>query len=102
MNGDALFTIFPLVSILFYLAPVVFIIWFLIKFLKLQQEKNKILKTISDKLDKLNTQTGEPVFSYVQVTGTMQVFTFLASLLKNQLNSRHWLFFYCIRYYQHK
>jgi len=55
MNGDALFTIFPLVSILFYLAPVVFIIWFLIKFLKLQQEKNKILKTISDKLDKLNT-----------------------------------------------
>lgn len=54
MTGDALFTIFPLVSIIFYIAPVLFIIWFLIKFLKIQQEKNTILKTISDKLDKLN------------------------------------------------
>lgn len=54
MTGDAIFTFIPLLSIFFYLAPVVFLIWFLYKFLKLQQEKNKILKTISDKLDKLN------------------------------------------------
>lgn len=54
MNGDVLFTIFPIVSLLFYIAPVIFILWFLAKFLKVQQEKNQILRTISDKLDKLN------------------------------------------------
>lgn len=51
MNGDALFALFPIISILFYIAPVVFVIWFLLKFLKIQQEKNLILKNISDKLD---------------------------------------------------
>ncbi len=54
MTGDAVFAIFPILTIFFYIAPVVFVIWFLVKFLKLQQEKNKILRTISDKLDKLN------------------------------------------------
>lgn len=54
MTGDSMFAILPFLSIFFYLAPVVFIIWFLIKFLNIQQEKNKILSTISDKLDKLN------------------------------------------------
>ena len=52
MNGDVLFSIIPLVSIFFCIAPIVFFIWFLIKLLKIQQEKNVILKTISDKLDK--------------------------------------------------
>ena len=51
MTGDSVFLFLP---ILFYIAPVVFVIWFMIKFLKVQQEKNKILRTISDKLDKLN------------------------------------------------
>jgi len=51
--GDALFSIFPIIIIFFYIAPIVFIIWFLIKFLKVQQEKNEILRTIADKLDKL-------------------------------------------------
>jgi len=51
MTGDSVFLFLP---ILFYIAPVVFAIWFMIKFLKIQQEKNKILRTISDKLDKLN------------------------------------------------
>ena len=50
MTGDSVFLFLP---ILFYIAPVVFVIWFMIKFLKVQQEKNKILRTISDKLDKL-------------------------------------------------
>jgi len=50
MAGDSVFLFLP---ILFYIAPVVFVIWFMIKFLKVQQEKNKILRTISDKLDKL-------------------------------------------------
>jgi flagellar biogenesis protein FliO len=51
MTGDSVFLFLP---ILFYIAPVVFVIWFMIKFLRIQQEKNKILSTISDKLDKLN------------------------------------------------
>jgi flagellar biogenesis protein FliO len=51
--SDMLFSIIPILTLLFYLAPIVFIIWFLIRFLKIQQEKNKILQTISDKLDKL-------------------------------------------------
>ncbi|MEH7074232.1 hypothetical protein [Neobacillus drentensis] len=54
MSGDALFTIFPLVSILFYIAPVIFVIWFLVKLLKTQQEKNKILTRIADKLDQMS------------------------------------------------
>lgn len=54
MTGNTIFAIFPILTIFFYIAPVVFIIWFLIKFLKIQQEKNKILRAISDKLDKLN------------------------------------------------
>lgn len=53
MMNNSLLTIFPLVSLLFYLVPIVFIIWFLLKFLKIQQEKNAILKTISEKLDKM-------------------------------------------------
>lgn len=50
--GDAFFTIIPLISFIFYIAPVVFVIWFLIKILKVQQEKNEILRTIAEKLDK--------------------------------------------------
>lgn len=53
MAGDAFFAIFPILTLFFYIAPIVFLIWFLIRFLKIQQEKNQILKTISDKLDKL-------------------------------------------------
>lgn len=44
-------TILPL---LLSLAPIVFVIWFLIKIIKIQEEKNIILKSISDKLDKQN------------------------------------------------
>ena len=32
----------------------VFVIWFVTRFFKLQQEKNQILKNISDNLEKLN------------------------------------------------
>ncbi|WP_243292672.1 hypothetical protein [Bacillus sp. FJAT-47783] len=44
MTGDAIFTLLPMLSILFYIAPIVFVIWFLLKFLRIQQEKNLILK----------------------------------------------------------
>ena len=54
MSMDFILAISPIITILFYIAPVVFVIWFMIKFLKIQQEKNKILRTISDKLDKPN------------------------------------------------
>ncbi len=49
--GDAIFTIFPILTFFFYIAPVVFVIWFLIKFLKVQQEKNEILRAIYEKMD---------------------------------------------------
>ena len=53
-NFDILFGIFPIISLLFYIAPVVFVIWFLLKLLKTQQEKNLILKNIVEKLEKLD------------------------------------------------
>ena len=52
MSTDFILALSPIIAILFYIAPVVFVIWFMIKLLKIQQEKNKILRTISDKLDK--------------------------------------------------
>ena len=42
------------ISLLIYIAPIAFIIWFTTRFLKLQKEQNQILKNISDNLDKLN------------------------------------------------
>jgi len=50
--GPAFFYIFPVLTIFFYVAPVVFVIWFLIKFLRVQQEKNEILRAISEKIEK--------------------------------------------------
>ncbi len=49
--GSTLFAFLPLLSLFIYIAPVIFIIWFLLKFLKIQQEQVQILKRISDKLD---------------------------------------------------
>ncbi|WP_185183576.1 hypothetical protein [Priestia endophytica] len=54
MTGDTLFIIFRILTLCLYIAPIIFVIWFLIRCLKIQQENNKILRTISDKLDKLN------------------------------------------------
>lgn len=42
-----------LIIILTYLIPIVFVVWYLLYFLKLQKEKNNILRTISDKLDNI-------------------------------------------------
>jgi len=58
MSNSAWVSILPILSLLFYLVPIVFIVWFLLKFLKIQKEKNLILKSISDKLDnEKNTNT---------------------------------------------
>ncbi|WP_180955321.1 hypothetical protein [Peribacillus deserti] len=51
MNGDAILAVFPFLTLLFYIAPVIFIIWFLVRMIRLQEEKNKILRNISEKLD---------------------------------------------------
>ncbi|KQL37757.1 hypothetical protein AN960_15990 [Bacillus sp. FJAT-25509] len=56
---NVFFPLFSIIPILFYIAPFVFMIWFLLKFLKIQQEKNQILKSISDKLDHLNNNQSE-------------------------------------------
>ena len=39
-------------GILFYLIPIAFIVWFLISFLKIQKERNILLRDISLRLDK--------------------------------------------------
>lgn len=58
MSNSSWISILPILSLLFYLVPIVFIVWFLLKFLKIQKEKNIILKSISDKLDnEKNTNT---------------------------------------------
>jgi len=54
MTGDLFFTFFPLLAIIFYIAAVVFVIWFLLRLLKIQKERNTILREISDKLSKPN------------------------------------------------
>ncbi len=42
-----------IVITLIYIIPIVFVVWYLFYFLKLQKEKNNLLKTISDKLDNI-------------------------------------------------
>lgn len=46
--------VFNIIPLLIYLIPIVFIAWFLVKFLKAQQERNVLLKRISEKLDRLD------------------------------------------------
>ncbi|WP_174234294.1 hypothetical protein [Bacillus sp. V59.32b] len=49
------FTAFiPILTLLFTLAPLVFAVWFALRFLKIQTEQNAILKKISDKMDTKN------------------------------------------------
>ena len=61
-------TVLPILSLLIYIAPIVFIFWFTTRFLKLQKEQNEILKNISDNLDKLNkwclTYIGKSAYSF--------------------------------------
>jgi preprotein translocase subunit YajC len=45
-----MFTILPMLGLLFYLAIIVFIVWFAVTLIKSQRERNRILKEISDKL----------------------------------------------------
>ncbi|MBD7909659.1 hypothetical protein [Sporosarcina gallistercoris] len=53
METSMMFSILPILSLLFYVVPLVFIVWFVITFIRLQKEKNEILRTIADKLNKL-------------------------------------------------
>ncbi|GEM_PF-3565703 len=54
-TGVAVFNLFIFIlPIIFYLIPVAFIIWFLVKLLKVQQEKNDLLRVIINKIDKKN------------------------------------------------
>ncbi|MFJ7698928.1 hypothetical protein [Lysinibacillus fusiformis] len=45
-------SILPIISLLIYLVPVLFVIWFMTKSISLQKERNNILRNISNKLDK--------------------------------------------------
>lgn len=53
MEMSMMFSILPILSLLFYLVLLVFIVWSVITFIRLQKEKNEILRTIADKLNKL-------------------------------------------------
>lgn len=54
-TGVAVFNLFIFIlPIIFYLIPVAFIIWFLVKLLKVQHEKNDLLRVIINKIDKKN------------------------------------------------
>lgn len=50
---EMFFALIPLFGMfMFYIVPAAFIIWFLIKFIKIQQEQTEILKSISEKLNR--------------------------------------------------
>ncbi|MGX9134075.1 hypothetical protein ACWV26_06795 [Rummeliibacillus sp. JY-2-4R] len=51
--GDAFVLFIPLLIFFFCIATIIFVIRYLMKFLKVQQEKNELLRTIVDKIDKL-------------------------------------------------
>lgn len=46
------FSVIPLLLLLLYIALIVFTIWWAIKFLFVQMDRNKILKDIASKMDK--------------------------------------------------
>lgn len=48
----SVFSLLPLIIFLFYAALIVFAIWYLLKYLKVQSERNDILKDIANKLNK--------------------------------------------------
>ncbi|MFJ7886838.1 hypothetical protein ACIQYL_01970 [Lysinibacillus xylanilyticus] len=50
---EILFGIIPILFVLIiYLGPVVFIVWFVLKIIKIQKEQTEILLRIADKLEK--------------------------------------------------
>jgi hypothetical protein len=49
----ASFALIPL--LVFYLVPIAFVIWFAITFIKVQRERNDILRKISDRLKNKHT-----------------------------------------------
>ncbi|EGQ27931.1 hypothetical protein HMPREF9372_0090 [Sporosarcina newyorkensis 2681] len=52
MDGSIFFAFLPILGLLFYMVPAIFIVWFLVKFIKIQDRRNDILQNIADKLDK--------------------------------------------------
>lgn len=52
MAIDTRLSILPILSLLFTFIPFVFVIWFMIKLIILQKERNRLLANIADKLDK--------------------------------------------------
>ncbi len=52
MHMQGMFTLLPIISLLIYLIPIVFIGWFLLRYLKIQEQKNEILRTIASRMNK--------------------------------------------------
>ena len=53
MTMETGFNVLAWIPLLITLVPLLLVIWFIIKFINLQKERNQILKEISNKLDKL-------------------------------------------------
>ncbi|AXH99251.1 hypothetical protein DV702_05550 [Sporosarcina sp. PTS2304] len=49
--GNMFFSFFSIIGLLIYILPVLFIVWFLIKYIKIQERKNEILQSIAEKLN---------------------------------------------------
>ncbi|WP_196796827.1 MULTISPECIES: hypothetical protein [unclassified Sporosarcina] len=51
-NTNMFFSLMPVLSLVIYLIPLIFIVWFAISFLAVQKRRNEILQTIADRLNK--------------------------------------------------
>lgn len=49
---ESLIALLPILSLFFYIAPCIFVIWFLLRILKIQKEKLRVLRSIDNKLNK--------------------------------------------------
>lgn len=56
MDWITLFTLTPILVTLFYIGIAIFILWFMLNFLKVQKEKNKILQRIANHLEKTDLE----------------------------------------------
>ncbi|HWJ76960.1 MAG TPA: hypothetical protein VNR61_02655 [Niallia sp.] len=56
ITASAWMSILQISGLLFYLIPIILVIFAVIKFYKLAKEKNRILNEISNKLDRLSNK----------------------------------------------
>ncbi|QTB24501.1 MULTISPECIES: hypothetical protein [Lysinibacillus] len=53
-NGDIIFSLFSIVGLLFYIIPIIFIIWFAISTIKQLKRQTKLLEEMKDSINYIN------------------------------------------------